>query len=535
MSLSFQLCAIPLLALTTGVITLILRAKRLSLKFLQGPPRPSLLLGHEWEMGRARKVGSLEDSWFEQYGYVFKLGGCYGEDILMVADPRGLQHIFHKSAYRYIKPADIEHATTKLFGPGLATVNGETHSRQRKLLNPAFSAAQIRPFAQVFSLAAQSLTVKWRAEIEGGKEVLDTVRYLPNMTLDALGESFFGYEFGAMEGKKSSELCDIIRDLFTDSVASNELQMLRRALYRFSPNWVLQFLELQKTKQDRRFEHWLSASRAVAGTLVKTKMESGDSVEKDNDIMSILSRALYTNDPEKSLSSEEALSQMATIIFAGHETSASSLNWILYELARHPEYQEKIYQEIKDLREQTRNEQDLSSIDVEGLTYLNAVIKESLRLHPIVPELVRQAEVDDVIPLDYPIIDASGAPLNAVPVVKGQRVVVSIAQYNRLKEVWGEDADEYNPERFVNIKTPTTLGVFGNLMTFSGGIRGCIGWRFAVLEIQVVLAALVESFVFSTPEGIEMDEVRVGLSVPMIKGSWKEGSKMPLKFTLRQD
>ncbi|KAL0066653.1 hypothetical protein AAF712_006256 [Marasmius tenuissimus] len=226
---------------------------------------------------------------------------------------------------------------------------------------------------------------------------------------------------------------------------------------------------------------------------------------------------------------------MATIIFAGHETSASSLNWILYELARHPEYQEKIYQEIKELREQTRNEQELSSRDVEGLTYLNAVIKESLRLHPIVPELIRQAEVDDVIPLDYPIVDASGAPLSGIPVVRGQRVVVSIAQYNRLKEVWGEDADVYNPERFVNIKTPTTLGVFGNLMTFSGGIRGCIGWRFAVLEIQIVLAALVESFVFSTPEGIEMDEVRVGLSVPMIKGSWKEGSKMPLKFALRQD
>ncbi|KAL0572297.1 hypothetical protein V5O48_009663 [Marasmius crinis-equi] len=467
------------------------------------------------------------------------------EDVLMIADPRGLQHIFHKSAYRYTKPADIEHASMKLFGPGVAVVNGDVHQRQRKILNPAFSAAQTKPYAQVFTVAAKSLILKWRGEVEGGAKVLDTVRFLPNMTLDALGESIFEYEFGAMDGKKSSELCDIIRDLFNDSRGGGELKMLRGALYRFAPKSVQRLLDIKKTKEDARFAHWLKTSKGIAQDLVNMKMEDGEAVEKQNDFMSVLSRAMHSTDPEKSMSPEEALSQMATIIFAGHETSASSLNWILYELSKNPKDQEKLFHEIKTLREQTGNEGDFSPKDLEGLTYLNAVIKESLRLHPIVPELVRQAVSDDSIPLDYPIVDTSGSVLREIPVTKGQRITTSIHRYNRqvlsplsplspLKEIWGSDADEWNPERFVNKKTPTTLGVFGNLMTFSGGIRGCIGWRFAVLEIQVVLAALIEAFVFSVPEGIEVEDVRVGLMIPMIKGRWKEGSKMLLEVTLRQ-
>ena len=66
------------------------------------------------------------------------------------------------------------------------------------------------------------------------------------------------------------------------------MQMLRQALYRFSPKWVLQLLDIKKTKQDKRFEHWLSTSKAVAKDLVQMKMESGDSVEKESDFMSVL-------------------------------------------------------------------------------------------------------------------------------------------------------------------------------------------------------------------------------------------------------
>ncbi|KAG7096342.1 hypothetical protein E1B28_003786 [Marasmius oreades] len=539
MSLVLLLVYLHLLGLAGAILALVIRAKRKSLKFLQGPPSPSLLLGHESEFNSVRKVGSLEDNWFNEYGTAFRTAGCYGEDILMLSDPRGLQHIFHKSAYRYPKPKDINNITLKLFGPGLVVVGGETHHRQRKLLNPAFSAAQTKPFAEVFASCATSLARKWQDEIVAKKApgqpgtIIDTVRWLPNMALDALGESLFEYEFGALEGTRISVLCDIIRDLFIDSRNVNEFRLLRQAAYRFLPTSIARLLDIKKTKQDKRFAHWLKTSRGIADELVKSKTE-GSGTDGRNDFMSILSRALYVNVPEKGMSPSEALSQMATVIFAGHETTASTLSWIFYEVAMHPKEQEILFKEIKSVREQTGNANEpLLVKDLEGMAHLNRVIRETLRFHPIVPDLFREADVDDVIPLDNPVVDASGSVLTQVPVVKGQRVHASIYGYNRNKELWGEDADQWNPNRFTNNKKPTTLGMFGNLMTFSGGVRGCIGWRFAILEMQVVLATLIESFVFSIPEGVEVEQVRPGLGSPMRKGRWAEGTQMPLMVALR--
>ncbi|KAL0056767.1 hypothetical protein AAF712_016623, partial [Marasmius tenuissimus] len=209
------------------------------------------------------------------------------------------------------------------------------------------------------------------------------------------------------------------------------------------------------------------------------------------------------------------------------------LNWLLYELSYNPEWQDRLIQEIHNIRRQNGTDGPLAVKDLESMPVLNAAVKETLRFHPIVPELLRESVNDDVIPLECPIRDISGSVLREIPVIKGQRVVLNIFKYNRFKTVWGEDADVWNPERFLGSNRPTTLGVFANLMTFSGGIRACIGWRFAVLELQIVAAALVESFKFFAVDGIEIEHVRLGTNPPMVKGKWKAGPQLPLKVALR--
>ncbi|KAK1229280.1 hypothetical protein PQX77_007669 [Marasmius sp. AFHP31] len=309
--------------------------------------------------------------------------------------------------------------------------------------------------------------------------------------------------------------------------------MLRDASYRFLPKPIINLVSLRKTKEDKRFGNWLTASQKVAERLIEQKVESGGGQEKDKDILSIIARSLAAEDPSKRLFPVEALSQMATIIFAGHETTASTLNWLLYELSYNSKWQDRLIQEIQDIRRQNGTNGPLTVKDLEGMPVLNAAIKETLRFHPIVAELVRESETDDIIPLECPINDISGSVLREIPVTKGQRVVLNIFKYNRLKTVWGEDAEVWNPERFLGSNLSTTLGVFANLMTFSGGIRACIGWRFAVLELQVVAVALIEFFKFSAVDGIEIEHVRVVTSPPMVKGRWEAGPQLPLKVALR--
>lgn len=519
----------PLILILSGFIHLAIRSKRRSLKFLRGPPNPSILFGHDYDLRNQLEVGGLEFKWFKQYGTAVRTTTSYNEDMLLISDPRALQHIFHKSMYKYKKSAESEQASYKLFGPGVATVHGFAHQRQRKILNPAFSATQIKPLVPVFQKIINSLSIKWKEHLQSGSEVIDTTKWFPDMALDALGESVFEYDFGALESH-DNELADMVRNLFVDSTRPSPPRYLYYAFRRDLPSSIRRLAEWFPTKQDIRWKKWLNASQGEAKKLYERKMQGETSQE--NDLLGVISRAFHETTFEKHLSGEEALSQMATIILAGHETSGNTLTWLFYELARHPADQERLLDEIKHAKKQNGG-QYFTANDFESMPFLNAVIKETLRLHPIINNLIRESEVDDVIPLAYPVVSSSGEMLGAIPVVKGQRIMSSIIGYNYLKEVWGDDADDWNPERHLDAKRQTTLGVFGNLMTFGAGVRSCIGWRFAVHEIQTVTAELLQSFQFSIPKDMDILMVQAGFTQPMIKGELHKGIRMPLHVKLR--
>jgi len=142
------------------------------------------------------------------------------------------------------------------------------------------------------------------------------------------------------------------------------------------------------------------------------------------------------------------------------------------------------------------------------MTYTQAALKESMRLHPIGWILRRVAGNDDVIPLDFPITTKSGEQITSIPIRKGTPIDIHIDAYNRLPQIWGPDSEEWNPERFfVSEKKASSVGVFANLMNFSGGLRGCIGWRFSVLELAVLATTLLENFEFSLPPQTEKTRI----------------------------
>ncbi|KAK7031124.1 hypothetical protein VNI00_013732 [Paramarasmius palmivorus] len=521
---------IPLLFLSLSIF-FVVRSRRRSLNFLRGPPNTSVLLGTEYDLTQQFEIkAGLMFQWLREYGEVFRAKTVFNEDMIVVADSKALQHIFHKSSYRYPKSTDSTYASTKIFGPGVATVQAPVHQRQRKILNPAFSQAQIKPFVGIFQKVTMSLINQWREQLASGIEVIDATKYFSNLTLDALGETVFDYDFGALESK-NNQLAYMVRNLFVDSVRPTKVRYLwNRIRSHFLPKAIEKSLsKLYVTKEDARWKAWLQASQSEAKKLYKNKLQGQTSEE--NDILGVISRSLESQDPEKRMDAQEALSQMATIILAGHETSGNTLTWLFYELSRNPDDQRRLFREIQEARE---HKGELTASDYDAMPFLNAVIKETLRLHPIVLRLIREAEDDDVIPLAQPVVSTSGEMLTEIPVTKGQRVMVSIIGYNYSKAVWGEDAEEWNPARHLDAKRTTTLGVFGNLMSFSAGVRSCIGWRFAVHEMQTVTAMLVESFEFSIDPSLDIMMVDAGFVAPMVRDRLKEGFQLPLKLKIRE-
>lgn len=248
---------------------------------------------------------------------------------------------------------------------------------------------------------------------------------------------------------------------------------------------------------------------------------------------------------------------------------------------------------------------DFTATDLETMHYTNAAIKETLRYHPVSPWVTRESAIDDVIPLVEPITTVSGKTIKEIPIGRGVPVLVSTCAYNRsvvsylicqrrltcsvlfyrLKSVWGEDADVWNPVRFLD---PTLkdrqipVGLVANLLTFSGGTSGCIGYvvtvrhysvsrltdrpcsiflftttdgalrkcffctcplltvltnifvLFSLTEMQSTVVDLVENFEFAPPpkeDNVVMLRAPVGpIMTPMIKGKFELRTQMPLSI-----
>ncbi|KAK7041779.1 hypothetical protein VNI00_009068 [Paramarasmius palmivorus] len=429
--------------------------------------------------------------------------------MLVVTDPKALQHMFHRSSYRFPKSADTAFNSLRIFGPGVVAVQGLE-----------------------LTIFPPQLIAQWRERLLTGEDIIDTTKYFSNLTLDVLGEAIFDYDFGALESK-NNHLEKLVRNLFVDSVRPTKVGYFwNRMRTHYLPSGLANIgATLHPTKEDLRFKNWQDTSKAEAKMLYKNKLQGDTSAESD--VLGVISRSLDAQDAQKRMDTDEALSQMSTIILAGHETSGNALNWLLYELAKHPADQEHLFEEIRHAREQ-KGGADLNANDFDSMPFFHAVVKETLRLHPIVPRLIREAEDDDVIPLASPVLSASGKLFSKIPVAKGQRIWVSVIGYNYTKEVWGEDADQWNPDRHLDPKRAMTLGMYGNLMSFGAGVRGCMGWRFAIYEIQAVAALLIESFTFSINPGVEIAMINAQMSVPIVKGKMEEGVQMPVKVQVRE-
>ncbi|KAF7350002.1 Cytochrome P450 [Mycena venus] len=181
----------------------------------------------------------------------------------------------------------------------------------------------------------------------------------------------------------------------------------------------------------------------------------------------------------------------------GQDTTANALAFGLLELARHPEFQEKLRAEVNSSLILGSH-----SMAYDSIPLLNAFIKETLRLYPAeaLAELI--AVQDTIIPLTESIKTSTGKPMKEIWVRKGQILTAAVASYQRLESRWGEDAHEFRPSRWIDgtVSQGLALGPYANLLSFHGGPRTCLGWRFAISEMQVFFSESVAKFAFALPE-----------------------------------
>ncbi|KAG6874431.1 hypothetical protein C0992_007756 [Termitomyces sp. T32_za158] len=293
------------------------------------------------------------------------------------------------------------------------------------------------------------------------------------------------------------------------------------------PEFVREFVGSHlKSKKLLHAQKAAMLSIEVSKMLIKQKSECLPQGKEERDIMTLLIHANASEKENARLSDEEMLGIMRVLIIAGHETTANTLSWALLELSRRPDLQAKLREEIRVVEQAliARDVSQCTTADLDSMPYLNAVLKETLRYHPVVISLMRQAAKDHVIPLSRPVTTTSGDAITELPIEKGQIVVTN-------KDIFGEDADIFDPERWLDsrVKNIASVGVMGNLFTFSGGVRACIGWKFAVIQLQAFLFELLGKYEFvATPESRDTRREAAIAMVPTLPGQLHKGSQLKL-------
>jgi len=233
------------------------------------------------------------------------------------------------------------------------------------------------------------------------------------------------------------------------------------------------------------------------------------------------------------LPENELIGQMSTMTFGAMDTTSGALSRILHLLAKNPNTQAELRNEISEARAKS-GDLDYNSLD--DLPLLDAVIRETLRLYTPVPLVHKIARKDAILPLYKPIMGTDGRILTEIHVPKGTTIEIAIMKANRDPSVWGSDALEWKPQRWLK-PLPTSVidahypAVYSNLMTFVGGRKACIGFKFSELEMKVVLSILIESFIFSeTKQDIQWN--LGGIAHPVVpKSATPAKPQMPLIVT----
>ena len=362
-------------------------------------------------------------------------------------------------------------------GDGLLLSKGDKWARNRRLLTPGFHFNILKPYVPVYNECVRTLVDNWAGNARRGESIV-LFRSMSLLSLDIILKCAFSYNSKCQEVVNNQhpyvnavyELCRLTFDR-----VFNPLHNISDWVYSLTPSG-----RRMKKLCDLVHKHAENVIRERRKTLklddTEGKIERKEvfaAVAKQGRYLDFLDILLSSEDEKGvGLSDIEIRNEVDTFMFEGHDTTASGSSWTLYCLAKHPEHQVKIREEVNRVLDGRDN---LEYEDLKELQYTQWCIKEAMRMYPPVPIIQRQADKD---------MEVCG---HIIP--KGADIGIAIYSVHHHPDVW-ENPGEYDPLRFqpdaIDRRDPFAF------LAFSAGSRNCIGQNFALNEMKVVIATLMQ-------------------------------------------
>ncbi|KAI5985871.1 cytochrome P450 [Pisolithus albus] len=501
------------------------RRRRFRTTRLRGPKSTSLLFGVAKELFTSPDTGTIFEEWSKKYGVAYEVPMIFGRRRIVLCDPKAAAYLLSRDTWSYVGTAGNKEPVARTIGKGLFWSEGESHRRQRRSIAPSFNSTTIRKLTPAIHKTADKVRAAWETSIEsngGGSVVLDVQKWMHYVSLDSFGIAGFSYDFGSLHGRPNSMIS--VLDAFGAPSIPNFWDgtvLLISLLYPIILNVPTSRFEMFTKLRARMSE--------ICEVLIdNAAKEQDDASDERVSTIGLLLKAEDGNSGGR-ITREEVKAQIRTLLFASYETTAVVMTWALIELARHPNVQTKLREELLSFGGEPSYDQLTT-----GFPYLDAVVQETLRTHSSVQDLIRQASEDDVIPLSQPVQTRSGEVVDRIAVKCGTEIGISVPGMNCSEAIWGPDAKMYRPERWLEpdgvTKKAQEVKGYRHLLTFGDGPRACIGKLFAIAEIKMVLSVVIKNFVLEMRDGLDTKvEVERGITLrPKVAG--EEGIKVPMKI-----
>ena len=413
----------------------------------------------------------------------------FANPMIVSHDPKNIEYVLKTRFENFVKGEPIYSRLGDVLGHGIFAADGEQWKIVRKTASHIFSTKAFKDFVEtVFVDEMDALTLKLK-DLSTTRQEFDLQDLFFRFTLDSFAYIGFGAHIRSMQNGKVP---------FAD--AFDRLQNMVDFRF-FNPIWRITelFPSIYSQKQDD-----LKTIFNFGQRMVLERRQEALGEKKGSDLLSLFLNA--TNQHGKPYNDRELTEHVLNFIIAGRDTTAQALSWTFYYLALNPSKLDILVKEI----DETLGEAEKPTYDqIKNMKYANAVFHEALRLSPSVPKNMKVALQDDVLP-------------DGTPIPAGAGFVYSTYCMARWKKLWGEDAAQFNPERWLDGRVPSQF----EYAVFNAGPRICLGKTFAELEGVFVLVSMLRLFKISV---LEPEKVQYGnsLTLPMKSG-------LKCKVSLRQ-
>ena len=409
-------------------------------------------------------VGSLLGFYRDPLGFVRRTADRYGDVALIriaglpfyqLSRPEDVHAVLVTQSRDFGKGA-LGAERRLLFGKGLATNEGDSWRRQRRLSQPAFHRERIRAYGAVMAEQARRGVATWPLG-----EVVDIHALTMRLALVVVSKVLFGADVG----EKATDV-------------GERLDVLMRFFGGF-PNFLLRLLPRGvQTPGQVRFRRAVADLDEIVFGLIADRRESG---KDGGDLLSTLIAA--RDDDDSAMSDRQLRDEVMTLFLAGHETTALALSWTFALVAQHPEVDARIVDELR----RVLGDRPPEPSDVDELVYTQHVLRESMRLYPPAWILARQALRD---------VEIGGTRIPA-------RAFVTVSQWVMHRDPRHfPEPERFRPERWQDDFEKTLPKIV--YFPFGAGQRVCIGAGFAMMEATLVLATVLQSRRFALAPGFRL-------------------------------